>query len=304
VLDAAHLICKKGGALSFGGIGGNPLAPELAAGDEPDRLSDVYAVGALIYRLLTGRKVDPQRFIEPPSHFNPAVDSELDELVLRALDEDPSERPYSAREIEQSLLGIFEELGLEPGSHAEATKLIDGSLPAGVAAAPKPRPAPAPVVRAAVVARSADVEDDDDEDFAPQRNKLQQFLYDLGWEGSLAQSERRLVPLGAEDEEGDEPKQRSRLSQFMYDLGWLQSIDWDAPKTRLWLKRGAIACGVLLALMVLWPSGKKGPRPGSAQALAAQAMVKSANTPQANVQVAPKAQPKLVKIEPTYKRKK
>jgi hypothetical protein len=66
VLDAAHLVCTSG-KLSIGGKGGNPIAPELKRGEMPDRLTDVYALGALMYRLLTGRRVDPTKFVEPPS---------------------------------------------------------------------------------------------------------------------------------------------------------------------------------------------------------------------------------------------
>jgi len=259
VLDAAHLICRRGGTLQFGGHGGNPVAPELAAGGAPDRLTDVYALGALMYRLLTGRRVEQSRIIEPPNHFNPAVDSDLDALVLSTLDEDPSERPYSARALEQTLLEIFDELGLEHGSRAEATKLIDGSLPLGT------------------VARTREEEVDDEEDFAPPRSRVQQFLYDLGWvspEPRRAAVQRRPV-----DEDGDLLPPQTKLGRFMYDLGWLQGIDWDAAETRLWLKRGGIALGVLLALFVFWPSGNKGPRPGSAQALAAQAMMRDAARP-------------------------
>lgn len=167
VLDAAHLICSTSGNLAIGGKGGNPIAPELKRGEMPDRLTDVYALGALMYRLLTGRRVDPTKLVEPPSHFNPAVDSSLDELVLCALDEDPSERPYSARDLEQRLLGVYEELGLED-THTEATKLIAAAKPK------KPVPAKAKPLARPEPEDTIDYGDDDD-DFTPviDRNPLE-----------------------------------------------------------------------------------------------------------------------------------
>lgn len=164
VLDAAHLVCSRSGNLAVGGQGGNPIAPELKRGEMPDRLTDVYALGALMYRLLTGRRVDPARIVEPPSHFNPAVDSTLDQLVLSALDEDPSERPYSAREMEQRLLAVYEELGLEDTA-AEATKLIASVKPA-------PKPKPKAVARPTPKPAATIDWDDDDEALepAPQRD--------------------------------------------------------------------------------------------------------------------------------------
>lgn len=178
VLDAAHLICNSGGHLTVSGRGGNPIAPELKRGEMPDRLTDVYALGALMYRLLTGRRVEPSRVIQPPSHFNPAVDSGLDELVLCALDEDPSERPYSARDLEQRLLGVYDDLGLED-SRTEATKLIASAkkpprLPVSDAApASAKRPAYVPAPR--VVDPDGTVDGDDDDDWQPQldRNPLE-----------------------------------------------------------------------------------------------------------------------------------
>jgi hypothetical protein len=178
VLDAAHLICSVSGSLAISRTGGNPIAPELKRGEMPDRLTDVYALGALMYRLLTGRKVEPQKIIEPPSHFNPAVDSALDELVLCALDEDPSERPYSARDLEERLLDIYDELGLED-TRTEATNLIAKAKqrPSASAAAPKRKTAAyAPPARPPR-AETMDVEpadDDEDEDWQPhlERNPL------------------------------------------------------------------------------------------------------------------------------------
>lgn len=274
VLDAAHLICRANGALGFGGAaGGNPIAPELKRGEGPDRLSDVYALGAVLYRLLTGRKVVPARIIEPPSHFNPAVDSPLDELVLQALDEDPSERPYSARELEQRLLEIFAELGLEPSSRSEATQVIASSL---VARKPElPRLAP---------------DDDDEEELAAPRGRFGQFLYDLGW--VRAAPRRPSVALGDEPPSAtaEHLRPRSRLSQFMYDLGWLQGIDWDSPQTVLYLKRGGIALAVLLLIIVAWP-GKKQPRLTAAQAAL---IAQTEKSERANVEPSPKASPKVL----------
>jgi hypothetical protein len=166
VLDAAHLLCAPNGGLSLSNTGGNPIAPELKRGEMPDRLSDVYALGAIIYRLLTGRRVDTSRLIEPPSHFNPAVDSALDELVLQALDEDPSERPYSARELERGMLEIFDELGLEAESKTEATRLISAAdlKKKSVIVRPAQRK---PVRPARDVVLTVETDDDDDDAEAP-----------------------------------------------------------------------------------------------------------------------------------------
>ena len=158
VLDAAHLLCSPNGVLQFKNTGSNPTAPELKRGDMPDRLTDVYALGALMYRLLTGRRVEPSRIIEPPSHFNPAVIETLDQLVLSALEDDPSDRPYSAREMEEGLLAVFEDLGLESSSRTDVTHLIRKS----VNIAPKKRIAPPRI----------EVEEDDD-DAPPVRRSLE-----------------------------------------------------------------------------------------------------------------------------------
>jgi len=266
VLDAAHLVCQKSGALSFGGIGGNPIAPELKRGDKPDRLTDVYALGALIYRLLTGRKVDQLKVIEPPSHFNPAVDMELDELVLQTLDEDPSERPYSARALERQMVDIFSDLGLEPGDKGEATSLIQKALKK---AAQQHHEIGAISPRAEV--RKVHVVEDEGDDEPPYRNGFQQWMYDMGWSSAgagavghyAAASKRHVDP---------ESIERNRFEQWMYDCGWFQNVDWRAPETKTWLKRGGIALGVLLLLFIVWPSHK--PSRPTAKDLAVAAMQK------------------------------
>ena len=92
------------------------LAPEQAAGEEVTAAADVYALGAVLYELLTGappyrastvselvrRRAEGQP--PPPSTLAPDVPVELDSLVLACLGETPEARP-SAAEVEQVLRG-------------------------------------------------------------------------------------------------------------------------------------------------------------------------------------------------------
>ncbi|MCA9680908.1 MAG: protein kinase [Myxococcales bacterium] len=66
-------------------------APELLAGAAPSPASDTYALAALLYRCVTGRR--PQGAFEPASALAPGLDSRLDGLLLEAMDADPAKRP-------------------------------------------------------------------------------------------------------------------------------------------------------------------------------------------------------------------
>jgi serine/threonine-protein kinase len=103
-----------------GSITGSPLymAPEQATGSRrPDSRSDLYALGAVAYDLLTGRPPfqgdnaigvmiaharDPVR---PPSQLRPEVPLDLERVVLRCLAKDPAERFQNAEELERALAG-------------------------------------------------------------------------------------------------------------------------------------------------------------------------------------------------------
>jgi eukaryotic-like serine/threonine-protein kinase len=101
------------------------LAPEQIAGEDATAASDIYALGAVLYELLTGRA--PYRFdslaelaalqadgaIEPAADVAPAVPRELEAAVMHALARDPRFRPESAAELAHEL-GRAEELPTRP----------------------------------------------------------------------------------------------------------------------------------------------------------------------------------------------
>ncbi len=91
------------------------MSPEQARGDRVDPRTDLFALGVILWELLTsGRLFDAEsdvavlravqeRQVLAPSVLNPEVDEELDAVVLRALDRDLSRRFQSAQELERAL---------------------------------------------------------------------------------------------------------------------------------------------------------------------------------------------------------
>ncbi len=91
------------------------LSPEQAQGMEVTATSDVYAVGIILFEMLTGRvpfegdnavAIAMKQVSEqppPPSSINPAVPPALDSVVLRALAKDPAARYQSAAEMTAAL---------------------------------------------------------------------------------------------------------------------------------------------------------------------------------------------------------
>jgi serine/threonine-protein kinase len=79
------------------------MAPEQARGERVDRRADIYAVGALTYRLLTGSPAYPQvgeglltavrasQFVRP-RRINPDLPPIIEDIILRAMALDPRDR--------------------------------------------------------------------------------------------------------------------------------------------------------------------------------------------------------------------
>ncbi|MBA3397157.1 MAG: protein kinase [Deltaproteobacteria bacterium] len=88
------------------------LAPELAVGEAPTPACDVFAVGALLFTMLSGEA--------PPGtlHVTPAVER----LVQRALDTDVNRRYKTARDLLENLLEAFEDDRWELADRGEVIK--------------------------------------------------------------------------------------------------------------------------------------------------------------------------------------
>ncbi len=152
------------------------MPPEqVRHGSEPDPRSDIYSSGAVLYEILTGKKLfdysgrlalmaaQAQKHPVPPIDIEPDIGPELNAVVLKALAKDPAKRYQSAEEFRLALQRAGKSSGLAPGMARGirvialafavcATAEIGGleripRLRSGPAALEKPAP-PAPAPRA------------------------------------------------------------------------------------------------------------------------------------------------------------
>jgi len=127
-----------------GAVMGTPayMSPEQARAKPVDGRSDLFSVGVLLYRLLTGKlPFDGDTTIalltalavdtpDAPRALNPAVPPELDALVMKLLCKDPAGRYQTAGELAAALLAI--EQGRAAVSQPQAVAV---SMPVMVVAA-------------------------------------------------------------------------------------------------------------------------------------------------------------------------
>jgi serine/threonine-protein kinase len=115
----ARLAQRTAGLTRVGMVVGTPayMAPEQLLDEDVDVRADLYASGVVLYECLTGRLPwDADNAVAlvarmlsmpaaPPSALNPAVPAVLSDLVLRAIAAERSERPQSASELYEALVG-------------------------------------------------------------------------------------------------------------------------------------------------------------------------------------------------------
>ena len=107
-------------------IWGTPqyFSPEQAAGQIPTPASDVYAIGVIMFEMLTGRlpfeaeshtAMALKHLHTPPPHvseFNPAVPLQLDQIVDKLLSKEPSGRYRTAGQVSR-ILSAYRERSLQ-----------------------------------------------------------------------------------------------------------------------------------------------------------------------------------------------
>ena len=104
------------------------MAPEQVRGMETDSRSDIYALGMMLYEVLTGKlpfdtknefelmKLQTEELPQFPREVNPDIPEVVEEAIMRAIRKEPNERFQSAREFCEMLLNAgFEGSTAAPG---------------------------------------------------------------------------------------------------------------------------------------------------------------------------------------------
>lgn len=103
------------------------MSPEQADGRRVDRRSDVFALGIVLYELVTQQRLFRRATdlatiqavlackVQPPSNINPAIDPDLDALLLRVLTKDRDKRTPTAGALADELETYLEKHQL-PGT--------------------------------------------------------------------------------------------------------------------------------------------------------------------------------------------
>ena len=139
----AYLIDREGGTTRTGFLVGSPnyMSPEQATGQKIDRRSDIYSLGVVLFRMLTGRVpfvaesshavLFMQVGQEPPDprELNKSISLVTRGLVLKALNKKPEARFQTMAEFRDALLrqaaalgaGVAGEISMDDGTVALGT---------------------------------------------------------------------------------------------------------------------------------------------------------------------------------------
>ena len=115
------------------------LSPEAAMGKDVDARTDIFAVGIILWELLSGQRLFmgetdfqtvkkvQQAVIPPITQLNAAVPPELEKILSRALARDPNARYRTAREFGKDLTKLLFEIG-QPVSNFDIAQLVQGAM--------------------------------------------------------------------------------------------------------------------------------------------------------------------------------
>jgi Protein kinase domain len=118
-IGAAVASSRPGEATTL--LGDEHLAPEQAAGAEPDARTDVFAVASVLFELITG---EPPRGRTSPRTVRPDVPRALDRVLGRALDPDPERRFPDARAFAGALARSVETEAADASDDGRGTSLF------------------------------------------------------------------------------------------------------------------------------------------------------------------------------------
>jgi serine/threonine protein kinase len=94
------------------------MSPEQSRGESVDVRTDVFALGIVLWEMLTGGRLFDgdtelavlravqQSTVTPPSRLNPDMPEELNAVVMKALERDPEARYQTAGELERALVQV------------------------------------------------------------------------------------------------------------------------------------------------------------------------------------------------------
>jgi eukaryotic-like serine/threonine-protein kinase len=122
------------------GVFGTPayMAPEQIEGKEVTKLADIYALGLIIFEMVTGKHAFPadtplasaarrlSDSIESPRRFAPQLSTNWEQTIIRCLKREPSARFCSAMDVTKALSDQASDAAIapQPGAYSKSGRLL------------------------------------------------------------------------------------------------------------------------------------------------------------------------------------